>query len=178
MDYRLHQLHLVRRQRYIVDRDEKYKFKESPYSSHSSIVGKVRPGSAVLDIGCGRGLLAKSLAHRQAHIVGVDALPPERIEPEVAEYHRLDLEQHEKLELGRQFDYIILADVIEHLRNEEDILRYLRRFLKPDGRLIISTGNVAVWFYRISLLVDVSTYDPGVLDRTHVKLYTRSTFAG
>jgi 2-polyprenyl-3-methyl-5-hydroxy-6-metoxy-1,4-benzoquinol methylase len=177
VDYRLHQLHLVRRQRYIVDRDERYKFKESPYSSHGAIVGKVRPGSAVLDIGCGRGLLAKALAWRQAHVVGVDALPPERIEPEVAEYHRLDLEQHEKLELGRQFDYIILADVIEHLRNEEDILRYLRRFLKPDGRLIISTGNVAVWFYRISLLIGRFNYGPrGILDRTHVKLYTRSTF--
>jgi 2-polyprenyl-3-methyl-5-hydroxy-6-metoxy-1,4-benzoquinol methylase len=177
VDYRLHQLHLVRRQRYIVDRDEKYRFKESPFSSHSLIIEKVASKSLVLDVGCGRGLLAKALARRQAHIIGVDALPPERIEAEVAEYHQLDLEQHEKLDLRRQFDYVILADVIEHLRNEEDILRYLRRILKPDGRLIISTGNVAVWFYRISLLIGRFNYGPrGILDRTHVKLYTRSTF--
>ncbi len=177
VEYRLHQLHLVRRQRYVVDRDEKYKFKESPYSSHSSILEKVRPGSTVLDIGCGRGLLAKALARRQAHIVGVDVRPPDQIAPEVAEYHQLDLEQHEKLHLDRQFDYIILADVIEHLRNEEEILQHVRRFLKTDGRLIISTGNVAIWFYRISLLIGRFNYGPrGILDRTHVKLYTRSTF--
>ena len=153
LEYRLHQLHLVRRQRYVVDRDEKYKFKESPYSSHSLIIDKVRPGSVVLDVGCGRGLLAKALARRQVHIVGTDVLPEDQIAPEVAEYHKLDLEQHHKLHLKRQFDCIILADVIEHLRNEEEILRHLKQFLESDGRLIISTGNVAVWFYRLSLLI-------------------------
>jgi 2-polyprenyl-3-methyl-5-hydroxy-6-metoxy-1,4-benzoquinol methylase len=177
LEYRLHQLHVVRRQRYLVDRDEKYKFKYSPHSSHSLIVDKVPPGSVVLDVGCGRGLLAKALARRGAHIVGVDALPEDQIEPEVAEYHQLDLEQHERLRLGRQFDCIILADVIEHLRNEEEILRHLRQFLKADGRLIISTGNVAIWIYRLSLLIGRFNYGPrGILDRTHVKLYTRSTF--
>jgi 2-polyprenyl-3-methyl-5-hydroxy-6-metoxy-1,4-benzoquinol methylase len=177
LDYRLHQLHLVRRQRYVVDRDEKYKFKESPYSSHSLIIDGVPPESVVLDVGCGRGLLAKALARRQAHIVGADALPADRIAPEVAEYHRVDLERHHELHLGRQFNRIILADVIEHLRNEQDILRHLKQFLKPEGRLIISTGNVAIWFYRLSLLLGRFNYGPrGILDRTHVKLYTRSTF--
>ena len=67
--------------------------------------------------------------------------------------------------------------MIEHLRNEEDILRHLRQFLKPDGRLIISTGNVAIWFYRLSLLLGRFNYGPrGILDQTHVKLYTRATF--
>jgi 2-polyprenyl-3-methyl-5-hydroxy-6-metoxy-1,4-benzoquinol methylase len=177
VEYRLHQLHVVRRQRYVVDRDEKYRFKESPYSSHSLILENVPPGSEVLDVGCGRGLLAKALARRRVRIVGVDALPEDLIQPEVAEYHQLDLERHEELHLKRQFDRIILADVIEHLRNEEGILQHLKQFLKPDGRLIISTGNVAVWFYRLSLLLGRFNYGPrGILDRTHVKLYTRSTF--
>jgi 2-polyprenyl-3-methyl-5-hydroxy-6-metoxy-1,4-benzoquinol methylase len=177
LEYRLHQLHLLRRQRYLVDRDEKYKFKESPYSSHSYILDRVKPGTAVLDVGCGRGLLARALVRRGARVAGVDHLPQEIIQPEVSEYHRLDLEQHEKLQLGRQFDCIILADVIEHLRNEEEILEHLRQFLKTDGTLIISTGNVAIWFYRLSLLIGRFNYGPrGILDRTHVKLYTRSTF--
>ncbi len=177
LEYRLHQLHVVRRMRYVVDRDENYRFKESPYSSHSRILDQVRPGDAVLDVGCGSGLLARALVGRGARVVGADYLPPEKVAPELEEYHQLDLERHEKLQLGRQFDRIILADVIEHLRNEEEILRHLRQFLKADGRLIISTGNIAVWFYRVSLLLGRFTYGPrGILDRTHVKLYTRATF--
>jgi 2-polyprenyl-3-methyl-5-hydroxy-6-metoxy-1,4-benzoquinol methylase len=177
LDYRLHQLHLVRRQRYVVNRDEKYKFKWSSYSSHSLIIDKVRPGSLILDVGCGRGLLAKALARRKVHIVGADVLPEDQIAPEVAEYHKVDLEQHHKLDLKRQFDCIIMADIIEHLRNEEEILRHIKQFLKPDGRLIISTGNVAIWIYRLSLLIGRFNYGPrGILDQTHVKLYTRATF--
>ena len=56
-------------------------------------------------------------------------------------------------------------------------LRGARRYLKPDGRLIISTPNIALWFYRLSLLVGRFEYGPrGVLDETHVHLYTGSTF--
>jgi 2-polyprenyl-3-methyl-5-hydroxy-6-metoxy-1,4-benzoquinol methylase len=177
LEYRLHQLHLVRRMRYVVDRDERYKFKESPYSSHGLIIRKITPGSVVLDVGCGRGFLARAFAKRGAHVVGVDGLPPSAIVPEVNEYHKADLEQHEKLPLTRRFDFIVLADVIEHLRNEEGILRHLRQFLKTDGRLIISTGNIAIWVYRLSLLLGRFNYGPrGILDQTHVRLYTRSTF--
>jgi 2-polyprenyl-3-methyl-5-hydroxy-6-metoxy-1,4-benzoquinol methylase len=177
LEYRLHQLHVVRRPRYVVDRGEKYKFKESPYSSHNYILRKVKPGAVVLDMGCGRGLLAKALAQRPARIVGVDVLPEGEIAPEIEEYHRADLEQHQKLQLSRQFDSIILADVIEHLRNAEEILIHLRQFLKTDGRLLISTGNIAVWFYRLSLLFGRFNYGPrGILDNTHVRLYTRGTF--
>ena len=46
-----------------------------------------------------------------------------------------------------------------------------------EGRLIISTGNVALWFYRLSLLAGRFEYGArGVLDETHVHLFTRATF--
>ena len=52
-----------------------------------------------------------------------------------------------------------------------------RRFLKEGGRLVISTPNIALWFYRLSLLVGRFEYGPrGVLDETHVHLFTRATF--
>jgi SAM-dependent methyltransferase len=72
---------------------------------------------------------------------------------------------------------VVCSDVIEHLRQRETLLRSVRRFLKEDGRLIISTPNIALWFYRLSLLVGRFEYGPrGVLDRTHVHLFTRATF--
>jgi SAM-dependent methyltransferase len=58
-----------------------------------------------------------------------------------------------------------------------ELLASVRRYLKPDGRLLISTPNIAIWFYRLSLLVGRFEYGPrGVLDETHVHLFTRATF--
>jgi hypothetical protein len=71
----------------------------------------------------------------------------------------------------------VVADVIEHLRQRTQLMRSARRFLKEDGRLIISTPNVALWFYRLSLLAGRFEYGPrGVLDETHVRLYTGASF--
>jgi 2-polyprenyl-3-methyl-5-hydroxy-6-metoxy-1,4-benzoquinol methylase len=177
LDYRLHQLHVTRRGRYLVDRGAFYTLKQSETGSHMQIVAAIRPGSRVLDLGCSQGLLAAPLRERGVTTIGVDAGPPGALREELAEYHSRDLEQPLELPVGRDFDYVVIADVIEHVRNAQQLLRNARRFLKPEGRLLISTPNIALWFYRLSLLVGRFEYGPrGVLDRTHVHLYTRATF--
>jgi 2-polyprenyl-3-methyl-5-hydroxy-6-metoxy-1,4-benzoquinol methylase len=95
----------------------------------------------------------------------------------LTEYFQRDLEEPCELPVGRVFDYVVVADVIEHVKNRQQLIRSARRYLKEGGRLIISTGNIALWFYRLSLLVGRFEYGPrGILDRTHVHLYTRDTF--
>lgn len=176
LDYRLHQLHVTRRGRYLVDRDVAYTLKLSETSSHMQIVDAIRPGSHVLDLGCSQGVLARPLLQKQVSVTGVDVEPTAKTH-ELKEYLQADLEQPLALPLGREFDYVVVADVIEHLRNRTELLRSARRYLKAGGRLIISTPNVALWFYRLSLLVGRFEYGPrGVLDRTHVHLFTRDTF--
>ena len=50
----------------------------------------------------------------------------------------------------------------------------LRPFLRPGGRLVLTTPNVANWAIRLSLLGGRWRYtDRGILDRTHVHLFTR-----
>jgi len=177
LDYRLHQLHVTRRGRYIVDRGAHYTLKQSETGSHMQIVAAIRPGSRVLDLGCSQGLLAAPLRERGVTTIGVDVGPPGSLREELAEYHPRDLERPLELPVGRDFDYVVIADVIEHVRNAQQLLRSARRFLKPEGRLLISTPNIALWFYRLSLLAGRFEYGPrGVLDRTHVHLYTRATF--
>ncbi len=177
VDYRLHQLHLTRRGRYLVDRGVHYTLKHSATGSHMQIVGAIAPGSRVLDLGCSQGLLARPLREKQVRVTGVDARPPHLVSEDLEDYHQRDLELPVELPTGRIFDYVVVADVIEHVRNRTQLLRSVRRYLKEDGRLLISTPNIALWFYRLSLLVGRFEYGPrGVLDWTHVHLYTRDTF--
>jgi 2-polyprenyl-3-methyl-5-hydroxy-6-metoxy-1,4-benzoquinol methylase len=177
VDYRLHQLHITQQGRYLVDRGVRYTFKRGETGSHMQIVEAIRPGSRVLDLGCSQGLLARPLRERDVHVTGVDARPPERLAIELDAYFQRDLESPLQLPTGRAFDYVVVADVIEHVRNRAQLLRNARRYLKPEGRLLISTPNVALWFYRLSLLAGRFEYGPrGVLDESHVHLFTRASF--
>jgi 2-polyprenyl-3-methyl-5-hydroxy-6-metoxy-1,4-benzoquinol methylase len=174
--YRLHQIHATRDGRYIVDHDVHYTLKLSDSGSHMQIVSAIRPDSRVLDLGCSQGLLARPLQEKNARVTGVDSGPGERFARELHEYYQRDLEKPLEIPVDRIFDYVVCADVIEHLQNRTQLLRSARRYLKQDGRLIISTPNIALWFYRLSLLVGRFEYGPrGVLDETHVHLFTGAT---
>jgi 2-polyprenyl-3-methyl-5-hydroxy-6-metoxy-1,4-benzoquinol methylase len=122
-------------------------------------------------------LLARPLHEKGVRVTGVDIAPADDLPDELEQYFQRDLDQPVNLPFGREFDYVVVSDVIEHLRNREQLLRCARSFLKEGGRLIISTPNIALWFYRLSLGIGRFEYGPrGVLDETHVHLYTRATF--
>lgn len=177
LGYRAHQLHLTRRGEYLVDHDIHYSLKHHPSSSHMQVLEAIRPGALVLDLGCSQGLLAAPLREKGVRVVGVDVGPPERVSPSLERYWQRDLEQPLEIPEQRVFDYVVCSDVIEHVIHRPELLRSVRRYLKPDGRLLISTPNIAIWFYRLSLLVGRFEYGPrGVLDETHVHLFTRATF--
>ena len=175
--YRLHQFHATRDGRYLVDHDVHYTLKLSETGSHMQIVSGIEPGCRVLDLGCSQGLLARPLRAKQVLVSGVDVDPGRQLADELADYYQRDLEEPLELPTGRVFDYVVCADVIEHLRNRQQLLRSARRYLKEEGRLVISTPNIALWFYRLSLLAGRFEYGPrGVLDETHVHLFTGATF--
>lgn len=79
------------------------------------------------------------------------------------------------LELQR-FDLILLQDVLEHLRAPDRLLRDCGHFLKPHGRIAVSLPNVANITVRWALLRGRFEYTPrGILDRTHLRFFTRRT---
>jgi SAM-dependent methyltransferase len=76
------------------------------------------------------------------------------------------------------FDVVLGGDVIEHLRDPAATLARLRPLLRPGGRVVLSTPNVANWAIRLSLLSGRWRYtDRGILDRSHTHLFTRATLA-
>lgn len=83
----------------------------------------------------------------------------------------------ENILAGQKYDYIIFADVLEHLHNPEETLKRCYAFLKDDGCILCSVPNIAHSSIIISLWNNDFTYnDVGLLDNTHVHFFTRPTF--
>ena len=176
LEYRLHQLHVIRRARFMIREDVVYTRKQSPYSSHGQVLDLIESPGLALDLGSDIGLLTEDLLDRGVESIGVDLAESSSVTAPFKEYIRTDLENYEALEFSHRFDYIVLADVLQHLTHAQPLLQHVRRFLKPDGRLIVSVPNIAVWFYRLSLLVGRFNYGPkGILDEAHVRFYTLDT---
>ncbi len=134
----------------------------------------------VLDIGCGAGRLGEALkARQQADVVGIEmneaaaAVARQRLDRVVAgdvEALTLDFEP-------ASFDAIVCGDVLEHLREPERLLRQARQWLTSEGCLVASIPNVRHHSVVCSLLQGNWTYESaGLLDRTHLRFFTRREF--
>jgi SAM-dependent methyltransferase len=154
-----------------------YTVKTSPRGSHEIIVSLVEGPALALDLGCGNGLLTARLLARGVRSIGIDLVDPRDIRAPFEAYHQLDLERPETLPRTLRFDYVILADILEHLRNAPALLAYAASVLKPGGHLIVSVPNIALWYFRLSLAIGRFEYGPkGTLDETHVRFYTWNSF--
>jgi len=158
-----------------------YPLKQSTYSSHHMARLAMVPGDTILDIGCGRGVFAEQLIAKGCHVTGVDILPPAQVSPALDSYIQADL-LHDGMEgvvnrLGsKKFDRILLLDVIEHLPDPARIVRDCLKLLEPGGQLIISVPNVANISIRLMLMLGQFNYmERGILDRTHLRFFTRRT---
>ncbi|HWW63117.1 MAG TPA: class I SAM-dependent methyltransferase, partial [Thermoanaerobaculia bacterium] len=78
--------------------------------------------------------------------------------------------------LPSKLDAIVLADVLEHLRNPAAVMQLIRASLADDGHVFLSVPNIANITVRLGLLFGVFEYrDRGILDNTHVRFYTMRT---
>ncbi len=89
-----------------------------------------------------------------------------------------DIEQYEWIDKwnGTEFDYIIFADVLEHLRNPQAVLSKSKRLLKNNGKTIISVPNIAHNSVLINLYKNKFEYTSlGLLDNTHIHFFAYNT---
>jgi len=157
-----------------------YPIKESPHSSHSIFLQAAGTGRRLLEVGCGEGFFAQKLVERGNRVTGVDALPSPRHKEAFEEYISADLSRgfstaFETLRT-RRFDRILLMDILEHLEKPEALLEQCHEMMAPQSRLLVSVPNVANFTVRLSLLFGRFEYAArGILDRTHLRFYTRRT---
>jgi glycosyltransferase involved in cell wall biosynthesis len=157
--------------------NERYRTKLAYDSTHLFALGVVAAGSRVLDIGCGDGKLGEALQSRGCYVVGIDTYAPAE-SVELDQFHRHDLDSLPLPTRVADFDYVLLLDVIEHLRDPEAFITELKRDAEenPNVTFVISSGNIAFMVTRLSLLTGQFNYGRrGILDMTHTRLFTFAT---
>lgn len=100
----------------------------------------------MIDLGCGKGALIKNINYKlkvkKSNLFGVDQskVAVNRLNKEG--FKNIYKSYIEKVPFeNNEFDIVVLAEVIEHLRNRDACILEIKRVLKKDGLLIISFPN-------------------------------------
>ena len=114
-----------------------------------AIIQEVVAGKDVLDVACGEGYGSSFMAATARSVVGVD-IAEEAILHASAVYKNSNLTFRQgsatKLDFGRaSFDVVVSFETIEHLLEQDQVIAEIRRVLRPEGVLIISSPNRPIY---------------------------------
>ena len=139
--------------------------------------------SVCLDIGCSAGRLGGALIKNKGCVVdGIDLNEDALSCAAKVGYRNVwvenlnDFENKNGIPISA-YDYVILADVVEHLAQPEIFMKQIAQTIGPSTKIIVSVPNVAFIQNRINLLLGNWNYTRyGTLDYTHLRFFTISTF--
>ena len=150
-------------------------------NSLSIILNHIKKNSIILEFGTANGRMSKYLKETMnCKVYGVEIDENSAKDAKVFCEKIIidDVEKYTWVEeyKGIKFDYIIFADVLEHLRFPDKVLNISKSLLKNDGSIFISIPNIAHNSIIMDLLQDKFTYNStGLLDNTHIKFFTKNT---
>ena len=145
-------------------------------ASPTLIVEFIGLNKNVLEIGTSTGYISKILKERGNSVTGIEI---DHIAGLVAQEYcdRMILGDVETLDLDKNlepasFNVIICGDVLEHLKNPADLLKKIRKYLKPGGYLVVSLPNFCHGDVLLNILSGDFRYTPvGLLDETHLRFF-------
>lgn len=105
-------------------------------------------GKTVLDVGCGGGILAESMANKGAHVTGIDMgesnlgvarlhLLESGLE---VDYQKIPVEELAQQKTG-QFDVVTCMEMLEHVPDPASVIAACAKLAKPGGHVFFSTLN-------------------------------------
>lgn len=157
---------------------ENYIIKDSFLSTHTKTLEIIKENSLVLDLGCNEGELGVYLKKKNCIVIGVDK-KKELEKNQLDDYVSFDLDKGLPSIDYKNLDYILILDVIEHLLRPEKFLSELKKKISSNTKvkILISTPNIAFIVIRLMLLLGSFNYGKrGILDKTHTRLFTFSSF--
>ena len=156
-----------------------YEYKSDPLSSHGQLLSYLaeRKGAEVLDLGCSDGMLSMQIRSLGHTVTGVDLEEHPKVHGRVDKFVQANLDFGLPSDLPASVDVVVCADVLEHVRQPEVLLEELAPRLTAGGAVLASIPNFGHWYPRFRTLLGVFDYDRrGILDRTHVRFFTRRSF--
>jgi Predicted methyltransferase (contains TPR repeat) len=157
-----------------------YTFKDFEGSSHRILIDLIRRfaprGGTLLDLGAAGGELGAAVRDRFDQTIGFE-YDADRIGQLWGRFDHVVIADLETVKtLPSEVSAIVLADVIEHLRDSTTLLQIVRQSLRSDGVLFLSVPNIANITVRLGLLFGIFEYrDRGILDFTHLRFFTMRT---
>ena len=132
----------------------------------------LKPGSTLLDVGCGRGEFLKTAREHGYQACGIDA--SERAVSYARQEFGLSAEVRSLREMavsGEQFDVVTLWHVLEHFTEPYEALRQIRHLLKGDGICAIEVPNL----YSIKFVLSRAKWEGGNHPLYHRTFFTAAT---
>jgi 2-polyprenyl-3-methyl-5-hydroxy-6-metoxy-1,4-benzoquinol methylase len=151
--------------------------------SHTQVFDVIKKFAAgrtlkILEAGCSSGYFGGALVDQGHEVWGVE--PYEEAAKKASKVlHRIHIgfiEDFFANNVGERFDVIVFGDVLEHLIDPAGVLVQSKSFLSEGGIVVASIPNIAHFAIRAMMLEGRWEYsDLGILDRTHLKFFTRDT---
>ena len=154
-----------------------YTFKDFEGSSHRILIDLITRYSngarTLLDLGAAGGELGQALRSKFKRTIGFE-YDVDRIGDLHGRFDQVVIADLETVRrLPNHPDTIVLADILEHLKNPRTLLQCVREALRPEGHVFVSVPNIANVTVRIGLLLGIFEYrERGILDSSHLRFYT------
>lgn len=139
-----------------------------------------KDAKTILDVGCSNGEFGAAL--KRKHSVEVWGIEP------FESFGKLAIKKLDKVFIAsiegalkelpdNFFDVIYFNDVLEHLIDPYSVLEQIKSKLKPDGIVISSIPNIRYFrtFSKLLFKGEWDYQDEGILDRTHVRFFTKKS---
>ena len=180
----------------LIDEDSENKYYGVDYrvdiknsnDSKAILANHIRKNTRCLDVGCGVGYLGEALSkYKNTETYGIEldkkAVEYARKDEKYVDVYNFSVTERKGKEFNRfadsklKFDYIVFADILEHVILPEDVILFFSNYLKPGGKILVSLPNVAHFDIIRGLTNKKFNYGhSGLLDNTHLRFFTKSSF--